>query len=118
MLRSYDHVFSDRTGSINLFAGWDKGDIDLVSSVTSWDASHWFFQTNDTQIRLHARETLVMLEDSSVDCFAEVFLKNHTLSMGVFDDVFQYVIPASNYKQHIADLIESRLGMLESRTIC
>lgn len=32
-----------------------------------------------------------MLEDSSVDCFAEVFLRNHTLSMGVFDDVFQYV---------------------------
>lgn len=33
-----------------------------------------------------------MLEDSNVDSFAEVFLGDHTLSLGVFDDVFQYVL--------------------------
>lgn len=32
-----------------------------------------------------------MLEDSSVEGFGEVFLKDHTLAMGVFDDVFQSV---------------------------
>lgn len=39
-----------------------------------------------------------MLEDSSVDCFAEVFLRSHTLSMGVFDDVFQYDLPGIGNK--------------------
>jgi U3 small nucleolar RNA-associated protein 22 len=33
-----------------------------------------------------------MLEDSSVDSFAEVFLRDHTLPTGVFDDFFQCVI--------------------------
>lgn len=58
-----------------------------------------------------------MLEDSSVDCFAEVFLRNHTLSMGVFDDVFQYVIPCL-WGQCNTRLTElgSILLMLESRT--
>jgi hypothetical protein len=32
-----------------------------------------------------------MLEDSSVDSFAEVFLRDHTLPIGVFDDFFQYI---------------------------
>ena len=31
-----------------------------------------------------------MLEDSSVDSFAEVFLRDHTLPIGVFDDFLQY----------------------------
>jgi U3 small nucleolar RNA-associated protein 22 len=32
-----------------------------------------------------------MLEDSSVDSFAEVLLRDHTLPIGMFDDFFQYV---------------------------
>lgn len=34
MLRSYDQVFTDPTGSINLLAGWDQGDLDLVSTLS------------------------------------------------------------------------------------
>jgi hypothetical protein len=33
-----------------------------------------------------------MLEDSSVDSFSEVFLRDQTLPIGVFDDFFQYAI--------------------------
>jgi hypothetical protein len=31
MIKSYEHTFVDPTGSVNLLAGWDKGDIELVS---------------------------------------------------------------------------------------
>jgi len=36
-----------------------------------------------------------MLEDSSVDSFSEVFLRDQTLPIGVFDDFFQYAISLS-----------------------
>jgi hypothetical protein len=31
MIKSYEHTFVDPTGTINLLAGWDKGDLELVS---------------------------------------------------------------------------------------
>lgn len=30
MIKSYEDTFVEPTGSINIFAGWDKGDIELV----------------------------------------------------------------------------------------
>jgi hypothetical protein len=30
ILKSYDQVFLDPSGTVNLLAGWDKGDLELV----------------------------------------------------------------------------------------
>ena len=40
----------------------------------------------DQQLRHHAKETLALLEDSSVDSFAEVFLRDRKLGLDVFDE--------------------------------
>ena len=45
----------------------------------------------DVQLQSHASETLAMLEDSSVDRFAEVFLKDQSLGPHAFDEFIQSV---------------------------
>lgn len=40
----------------------------------------------DRQLRYYARETLAMIEDSTVDHFADVFLHSQTLGPASFDE--------------------------------
>ena len=72
MFLTFSHVFTDPSGLVNIFAGWDEGEIDFL--------------------RYHARETLAMLEDESGERFADVFLKEFDLGPAVFDEFFQYVL--------------------------
>ncbi|OCF40806.1 hypothetical protein I317_05418 [Kwoniella heveanensis CBS 569] len=61
-------ILVDPTGRVNIFAEWEKGEVDLL--------------------RYHARETLAMLEDETagLDHFANVFLRNQSLGPEVFDE--------------------------------
>lgn len=63
---AYADVFVDPSGTVNVLAEWEKGEVELV--------------------RHYARETLAMLEDTGVDRFAEVFLHNQTLGPAAFDE--------------------------------
>ncbi|WWC71798.1 uncharacterized protein I206_105757 [Kwoniella pini CBS 10737] len=65
-INSFQDVFVDPTGKVNIFAGWEKGDLQIL--------------------RYHARETLAMLEDESGDLFAETFLRDRNLGAEIFDD--------------------------------
>jgi U3 small nucleolar RNA-associated protein 22 len=65
--KAYKHVLVDPTGSVNVFAGWEEGEIELL--------------------RHYARETLAMLEDHSVDRFAETFLRHLDPRAGAFDEI-------------------------------
>ncbi|WVQ80672.1 hypothetical protein IAT38_002777 [Cryptococcus sp. DSM 104549] len=68
-LHAFKNVLVDPTGRVNLFAEWEEGEVQLL--------------------RHHARETLGMLEDESVDRFADVFLKDQSLGPEVFDEYLQ-----------------------------
>ncbi|OWT39986.1 U3 small nucleolar RNA-associated protein 22 [Cryptococcus neoformans Bt1] len=72
---TFSHVFTDPTGLVNIFAGWDEGEIDFL--------------------RYHARETLAMLEDESGERFADVFLKEFDLGPAVFDEFFHVDISSA-----------------------
>lgn len=72
----YQDIFVDPSGSINIIGDWEKGDVELL--------------------RHHARETLALLEDTTVDRFAEVFLHNQTLGPASFDEYM--VVDASAAK--------------------
>lgn len=63
--RASSQVFVDPSRSVNIFADWEEGEVDLL--------------------RHHARETLAMLEDHSADRFAEVFLRS-VGGTSVFDE--------------------------------
>ncbi|KAK8853038.1 hypothetical protein IAR55_003739 [Kwoniella newhampshirensis] len=73
--RSFDNVLVDPTGRVNIFAGWERCDIQLL--------------------RHHARQTLAMLEDESDDRFADVFLRQQSLGPEVFDDFIQVDISSA-----------------------
>jgi U3 small nucleolar RNA-associated protein 22 len=73
-VKAFKDVLVDHTGSVNVLAGWEKGDVDLVCCPLTLLSG-----TEITQLRYHARETLAMLEDTSLDRFDEVFLRDHTL---------------------------------------
>lgn len=72
-MQEFKDVMVDPSGMVNVFAGWEKGDVQLL--------------------RHHARETLAMLEDHSVDRFGEVFSKGKSGQIGVFDEVIVCVYP-------------------------
>ncbi|ORY28154.1 Nrap protein [Naematelia encephala] len=72
---AYQHVLVDVTGSINVFAGWEQGEVQLL--------------------QLHARETLAMLEDTSVDRFGDVLLRDTKLGTAVFDECIHVDITTS-----------------------
>lgn len=74
ILEAFDDVLVDPTGTVNVFAGWNKGEIELL--------------------RYHARETLAMLEDSNVDRFADVVLRDVSLGPQTFDEYLQVDISA------------------------
>jgi U3 small nucleolar RNA-associated protein 22 len=61
------NVMVDPEGMVNVLSGWEDGEVQLL--------------------RHHARETLAMLEDHSVDRFAEVFARAQRGRVGVFDEV-------------------------------
>jgi U3 small nucleolar RNA-associated protein 22 len=63
---AFSDILVDPTGSVNVFAGWEKGDVQLL--------------------RHYARETLAMLEDSTADHFVDVFLHSQTLGPASFDE--------------------------------
>ncbi|WWC91505.1 uncharacterized protein L201_006451 [Kwoniella dendrophila CBS 6074] len=86
-INSFDDIFVGPTGRVNVFAGWEKGDIQLL--------------------RHHARETLAMLEDESSDKFGETFLKDRKLGVEVFDEYIKVDISS-------AKLPENTLGNSES----
>ncbi|ORX40762.1 Nrap protein [Kockovaella imperatae] len=66
ILESFSVALVDPTGSINIFAEWDEGDIELL--------------------QYHARETLALLEHVDEDHFSDVFLRNLSITSGVYDD--------------------------------
>ncbi|GMK59457.1 hypothetical protein CspeluHIS016_0800630 [Cutaneotrichosporon spelunceum] len=73
---AFSDILVDPTGSVNIFAGWEKGDVQLL--------------------RQYARETLAMLEDSTADHFADVFLHSQTLGPASFDEYM--IVDASEAK--------------------
>lgn len=73
----FNNVLVDCSGQINLFAGWNQGEIDLL--------------------RHEARNTLNMLSDS-VDRFDETFLRSLQSPMIRFDDVFTFDSSSVNYE--------------------
>ncbi|TXT04376.1 hypothetical protein VHUM_04143 [Vanrija humicola] len=79
---AYNDILVDPTGTLNLFGAWEKGDVELL--------------------RYFARETLAMLEDSSVDHFADVFLADHTLGPATFDE---YIIVDTSNVEDDADAV-------------
>lgn len=64
---AFDKVLVDPTGTVNVLAGWEEGEVQLLKH--------------------HARETLAMLEDHSVDRFDELFAKPTKAQIGVYDEV-------------------------------
>ena len=64
---AFDNVLVDPTGTVNVLAGWEEGEVQLLKH--------------------HARETLAMLEDHSVDRFDELFAKPTKAQIGVYDEV-------------------------------
>lgn len=80
---AFSDVFVDPTGTVNVFAEWERGDVELL--------------------RHHARETLAMLEDASIDRFAEVFLQDQTLGPASFDE---YTIVTIDPPSSDVDIVE------------
>jgi len=80
---SFKNVFVDSTGSANLLYSFEDGDLQMVSLERRMIA------IANLQLQSHASETLAMLEDSSVDRFAEVFLKDQSLGPQAFDEFIQ-----------------------------
>ncbi|BEJ17027.1 hypothetical protein CspHIS471_0604280 [Cutaneotrichosporon sp. HIS471] len=81
---AFSDVLVDPTGTVNLFAGWEKGDVQLL--------------------RHYARETLAMLEDSTADHFADVFLQSQTLGPASFDE---YVIVDASEAKLDVDAVQA-----------
>ncbi|WVW85925.1 hypothetical protein I302_107963 [Kwoniella bestiolae CBS 10118] len=70
-----DDIFVDPTGRVNIFAGWEKGDVQ--------------------SLKHHARETLAMLEDEHTDQFGETFLKDRRGGTEVFDEFIRVDISSA-----------------------
>ncbi|KAL7418605.1 U3 snoRNP protein [Cryptotrichosporon argae] len=64
IVAAFENVLVDTTGTVNVFAEWDRGEVDLL--------------------RHHARETLAALE-AHADCFADIFLHSYAPTR-VFDE--------------------------------
>lgn len=92
ILNAFEDVMVDPTGSVNIFAGWNKGEIGLL--------------------RYHARETLAMLEDSSIDRFADVFLRDISFGPHAFDEYLEVDISACTASENLIDVAE-RLARAE-----
>nr|XP_031858971.1 uncharacterized protein CI109_005639 [Kwoniella shandongensis]KAA5526043.1 hypothetical protein CI109_005639 [Kwoniella shandongensis] len=84
--RSFDNVFVDPTGRVNLFAGWEKGDVQLL--------------------RHHARQTLAMLEDERIDRFADVFLRQQSLGPEVYDEFVLVDVSSAKLPTDVAERSE------------
>ncbi|WWC64350.1 uncharacterized protein I303_106960 [Kwoniella dejecticola CBS 10117] len=80
LLASFEDVFVDPTGKVNIFAGWEQGDIQAL--------------------RYHARETLAMLEDESGDLFAETFLRDRKLGVEVYDEYIKVDISSAKLEEN------------------
>ncbi|WRT70438.1 uncharacterized protein IL334_007436 [Kwoniella shivajii] len=76
--KSFEDILVDPTGRFNVFAGWEKGEIQLL--------------------RHHARETLAMLEDENTDKFGETFLRNRKVGVEVFDESIKVDISLDNLR--------------------
>lgn len=83
-LSAFSDILVDPTGSVNVFAGWEKGDLQLL--------------------RHYARETLAMLEDATADHFADVFLHSQTLGPASFDE---YMIVDASEAKLDADAVQA-----------
>ncbi|CAK9784420.1 Nrap protein, partial [Cutaneotrichosporon oleaginosum] len=83
-INAFSDILVDPTGTVNVFAGWEKGDVQLL--------------------RHYARETLAMLEDSTGDHFADVFLNSQTLGPASFDEYM------------IVDAFEAKLDSIAVQT--
>lgn len=82
----FDHVLVDASAQVNLFATWERGEVDLL--------------------RHEARNTLSMLADTT-DRFDETFLQPLQSPFVRFDDVLKFTAPAASYKPERAlDKIE------------
>ena len=68
-MQNFKDILVDPTGTVNLLADWDKGEIQLLQH--------------------HARQTLSMLEDISSDHFADVFLRDLTAGVIQYDEYSQ-----------------------------
>ncbi|WWD03397.1 hypothetical protein V865_001449 [Kwoniella europaea PYCC6329] len=80
--KSFDHdVFVDPTGRVNIFAGWERGDAQIL--------------------RHHARETLAMLEDENTDQFGETFLKDRKVGTEVFDEFIRVDISSAQFENDL-----------------
>lgn len=69
-LRTFQQVMVDPSGTVNILAGWEEGEIAML--------------------RHHARETLAMLEEGR-DLFAETFLRDRKLGLATYDEVVRSV---------------------------
>ena len=49
----------------------------------------FLMQSDKLQLRYHAQQTLIMLEDPLIDRFAEVFLRDHLYCSAGFDEYLQ-----------------------------
>ncbi|RXK39464.1 hypothetical protein M231_03297 [Tremella mesenterica] len=75
-------IFVDPTGMVNVFSGWEKGQLDLL--------------------RHYARETLGVLEDGT-DSFDEVFLSDRKMGMAKFDEFIRVDVTGFTLETTLAE---------------